>query len=342
MIEFTESVEIMEMDSPGIGDEDWLMKIVLAFDLGEEFVRDLRATFPDVDFRPAYNLEDEVKGVVDAEVQFGLISQGAFQEANCLRWFHYIGMGFDNILKEVPEIVESDILFTNTLGTHVIPMADHTFAMILAFAHHIPELIADQKAHRWDTQNYMDVMIELAGTTMGVVALGDVGKAIAQRARGFDMDVYAVDIHPMSPPPGVREVWGMERLDELLSLSDWLVVTAPYTAESRNMIDRRCIERIKPGAHIIVISRGGIVDEEALVDALRSGYIAGAGLDVLAQEPPPSDSPLWDVPNVLLSPHVSAHSPQLWVRRGQIFKDNLRRYLAGEPLLNVCDLKAGF
>ena len=318
------------------------MKVVLNFDLGEAFVDDLKATFPDVDFRPVNNHEEELREVVDAEVQFGEISREAFDAAKTLRWFHFIGMGFDGYKKNFPEMFDREFTFTRAPGTHVIPMAEHTFAMILAYAHRIPEFIAEKQAHRWKTEDYMDKMIELAGTTMGIVSMGGIGKAIAQRAQNFEMDVYAVDSQSMSPPPGVREVWGMDRLDELLARSDWLVVTTPYTEKSHNLIDRQRIERIKSGAFVVIMSRGGIVDEAAFVDALRSGQIAGAGIDAVAQEPLPADSPFWDIPNVIISPHVSAHSPQLWVRRGQIFKENLKRYLASEPLLHVCDSKTEY
>ena len=172
--------------------------------------------------------------------------------------------------------------------------------------------------------------------------MGDIGRAVARRAQGFDMEVYAVDVAPMEPPPGVREVWGPERLDDLLKISDWFVVTAPRTPQTEGLIDARRFGIMKPSAHLIVVSRGGIVDEEALAAALASGEIAGAGCDALWPEPPEPDSPLWDLPNMLISPHSSAHSPQLWERRRQIFKENLGRYLAGEPLRFVCDRKRGY
>ena len=318
------------------------MKVVLAYDLGGEFVTDLRATFPVVDFRRGYTVEEQLREVPDAEVQFGTITRDVYLAANKLRWFHFLGIGFDHIVRNIPEIVENEVVITNARQTHVIPMADHTFAMMLALAHNVPELIEDQRAHRWDTPKYFSRMKELAGTTMGIVAMGDIGKAVAQRAQGFDMDVYGVDIREMSPPPGVREVWGVDRIDDLVAISDWLVVTAPLTPQSRGMINRRRLERLKKGAVVIVVSRGSIVDEEALVDALRSGHVGGAALDATAQEPLAPDSPLWDAPNVLLSPHVSAESPQAWERRKEVFKENLRRYLASEPFLNLCDKRAGF
>ena len=166
--------------------------------------------------------------------------------------------------------------------------------------------------------------------------------AVARRALGFEMKVYAVDKHPRTPPPGVEEIWGLESLDDLLSISDWFVVTAPFTAETEGLIDAGRLAALKRGAHVIAISRGGIIDEEALIDALRSGQVSGAGLDVTAVEPLPDESPLWDMENVVISPHASALTPEMWQGRQEIFKENLRRFLAGEPFLYVCDKSAGF
>ena len=316
------------------------MKAVLAFDLGEEFVADLRASFPEVAFVTAYSEEEQLAQAPDAEIFFGTISREAFLAAARLKWYQYIGIGFDTDLLRVPELRDSPVVMTVNRETHVVPIADHVFAMILSFAHCIPGLIEDQKARRWDPHKW--AVTELAGSTMGVLAMGDIGRAVARRAQGFDMEVYAVDIAPMEPPPGVREVWGPERLDDLLKISDWFVVTAPRTPQTEGLIDARRFGIMKPGAHLIVVSRGGIVDEEALAAALASGEIAGAGCDALWPEPPAPDSPLWDLPNMLISPHSSAHSPQMWERRRQIFKENLGRYLAGEPLRFVCDRKRGY
>ena len=177
---------------------------------------------------------------------------------------------------------------------------------------------------------------------MGILALGDIGKAVARRAYGFDMDVYAVDLNPVTPPPQVKEVWGLERLDELMGMCDWFVVAAPLTAESRGLIDRRRIGLLKPSSYLIVISRGGIVDEDALADALRDGRLAGAGIDATAIEPLPQESPLWGLDNVVLSPHASALTPQMYEGRRQVFRENMRRFLNNEPFLYVCDKRAGF
>ena len=318
------------------------MNVTLSFDFGPAFVDRLRSSYPSATITQAYTLAEQLALAPDAEVQLGSLSREVFVAAPKLKWFHFVGIGFDPCLRAIPELVDSPVVMTNARGTHVIAMADHVFAMVLAFSHRLPQLLDDQRAHRWDTDKYVGTMGELAGSTMGVLAMGDIGRAVARRAQGFDMEVYAVDIKPMEPPPGVRQVWNTERLDELLEISDWLVVTAPLTAQTRNMIDRQRLKRLRPGSHIIVVSRGHIVDEDALIDALSSGHLAGASLDATDREPLPADSPLWDMSNVILSPHVSAESAQMLERRREIFKENLRRYLAGESLLYVCDKEAGY
>ena len=151
-----------------------------------------------------------------------------------------------------------------------------------------------------------------------------------------------MDKHPGTPPPGVSGLWGPDRLDDLLAMSDWFVVTAPLTAETRGLIDSRRLGLLKRGADVIVISRGKIVDEEALVERLRSGHLAGAGLDVTAVEPLPEDSPLWDMDNVVVTPHLSARSPDALAGARENFRENLRRFLANEPFIYVCDKRAGF
>ena len=318
------------------------MKVVIAFRIGSGFVEELRESFPDVEFRTAYTPEEQLREIPDAEVQFGLITREVLEAARKLRWFHFVGIGFDHVLTNAPNLAESDVVMTNARETHVIAMADHALAMILSFAHRVPDLVDDRRARNWDTKKYFGAMTELAGTTLGILAMGDIGKGVAQRAAGFDMEVYGVDVVPMEPPPGVREVWGPDRLDDMLAISDWFVVTAPLVESTRGLIDAGRLARLKRGAHVVVVSRGGIVDEDALAEAIRSGHLGGAALDATDPEPPVPESPLWDLPNVIISPHVSADSPQMWLRRREIFKENLRRYLAGEPLKHVCDKARGY
>ena len=318
------------------------MKVVLDSEADREFVAELRNSFPSVDFCQAPTQADQIREIPDAEVLFGAITPAVFEAAGKLRWCHFVGAGFDPLVRGNPAFVASDVVLTNAPGTHAMAMADHVMGMILMFAHRLVDMLDDQRAHRWDVDKYRAQIRELAGTTMGILALGSIGRAVAMRAKAFGMRVHAVDLKPMEPPEGVAEVRTLEGLEELLRISDWFVVTAPLTDGTEGLLNRERIGQLKQGSHLIVISRGGIVDEAAVVEGLRSGSIAGAGFDATKPEPPPDDSPLWDMPNVLISPHVSGDSPQTWERRYRIFKDNLARYLRGDPLLHICDKRAGF
>ena len=317
------------------------MKAVISSLITDKFLSELHANFPDVDFEVAETPDEQKLHIKDADVFLGVPSREVFLAADKLRWLQCPGTGIDRIMA-VPEILDSDVVVTNARGPHANPIADHTMGMIISFAHNLRELYDDQKAHRWDLRKYDQRMVELGGSTMGILALGDIGSAVARRAHAFGMDVYAVDAREMDPPPEVKEVWGTERLDDLLKISDWFVITVPFTEKTKGLIDRRRIEMMKPGAHLIVVSRGEIVDEEALVDALRSGHLAGAGLDVTAVEPLPADNPLWDLENVVITPHVSALTAEMWEGRRQIFQENLRRFLANEPFLYVCNKREGY
>ena len=307
----------------------------------EEFVAELRREFPDVEFRPSADKEEERANIRDADVFWGSPSRELVLAAERLRWVQCVGTGVEGIVS-VREIVDSDVVLTNCRGPHADPLADHVMGMVIVLAHKLNEMWDDQRERRWEPAKYDNRQMDLNGSTMGILALGDIGTAVARRAHGFGMRVYAVDRHPRPAPPTVEEVWGPERLDELLSISDWFVVAAPLTSETRGAIDRRRLGLLKPGAHVIVISRGNIVDEEALIDGLRSGRIAGAGLDAVSVEPLPESSPLWDMKNVVLSPHASGMTPTQWSERMEVFKENLRRFLANEPFLYVVDKKAGF
>ena len=317
------------------------MKVVVGTMVTDEFLGDLRASFPDVTFHPAATEEEQKREIADADIVYGRPSREVFLAADRLRWIQWDGTGIDD-LASVPELADSDVVLTNMRGPHAAPMADHALGMILSLAHRRRDLWEDQRQHRWEQAKYDGRMVELGGRTMGILALGDIGLAIARRANAFDMEVYAVDLKPVPSPPEVREVWSPDRLDELLGISDWFVVTVPLTSKSRGMLDRRRLGLLKPGARLIVMSRGGIVDEAALLEGLRSGRIAGAGLDVFDQEPLPQESPFWDMENVVFSPHVSALSPQMWEGRREIFKENLRRFLANQPFLYTCDKREGF
>jgi len=311
----------------------------------DEFVEQLRNAFPQINITQTSDDEEAKTEIVDAEVFYGAPSRDVFLAAKKLRWIHIPGTGIDRITG-ITEIVDSDVIVTNCRGPHAPSMGDHAIGMMIMLAHCMREQLEDQRLHRWEGDKYLGRQVELAGRTMGILALGDIGTAIARRAHGFGMQVYGVDLRPeiarQRARRWVRQVWGLERLVDMLRISDWFVVTAPITHISRGLVDRRMLGFLKNGAHVILMSRGNIVDQEALIDALQSGRVAGAGMDVMAKEPLPEDSPLWDMPNVVLSPHSSGVTPEMFEARRQIFRENLRRYLSCEPFLNVCDKQAGF
>jgi len=307
----------------------------------EERLRALRASAPEVAFVPVSSANEQLSEIVDADATYGWPSREALSLAQRLRWVHVGGAGIEHI-RTLPELIESDVVLTNGRGTMARSVADHAFALILSFTRRLREIAEDQRAHRWTRDLRLAQMRELTGSTLGILGLGQIGSYVAQRGAGFEMRVMAVDARPPAHHPYVGDVWGLDRLDELLASADYVVVTIPFTPESRRLLDRRRLQLMQHGAYLVVVSRGGIVDEGALLEALRSGQLAGAGLDVAETEPIPPESPLWDLPNLILTPHCSGNSPQTHDRLWALFAENVRRFVAGETLLNRCDKRAGY
>ena len=331
-------------------DKDKDTKAALVAELEEEFekfLEELREDFPNVIFEKSGTVENQKEQIKDAKAFYGLPSREVFLSAKNLQWIHVPGTGIDRM---IPEIRDSNVAVTNCRGPHAPSMADHVFGMIITLAHKLNEQSQDQRNHTWSTRKYSERQLELSGSTVGILGLGDIGKQVALRANGFGMKIYAVDKDPErviqqsggAVPPGVVELWGLDRLDEMLKISDWFIVAAPLTTDSRGLIDKKRLNLLKHGAHVIIISRGGIVDEDALTEAIQSGNIGGAGIDAFQNEPLDDKSPLWDMDNVFISPHASALTSEMFRGRQLIFKENLRRFISNEPFLYVCDKKAGF
>ena len=262
--------------------------------------------------------------------------------AQRLRWVHCTSAGIERI-RQLPELIEMDaVTLTNGRGAHAATIADHTFAFILAFTRNLRDIMEDQRAHRWERAARSQGARELSGSTLGILGLGKIGSEIARRAPGFGLQLRALDVNPAAEAPGVSEVWPLERLHEFLPTVDYLAIAIPITAETRHLIGARELALMRPDAYLCVMSRGGIVDQDALAEALKEGRLAGAGLDATEPEPLPAQHPLWDLPNVIISPHCSGASRQTSERGREILRQNLTRFLAGEPLINQCDKRAGF
>ncbi|MGN6809397.1 MAG: D-2-hydroxyacid dehydrogenase [Thermomicrobiales bacterium] len=318
------------------------MKIVVSVNPGEEILAQWQAAHPEVKFALATEPAAQVDEVEGADAYIGRIEREAFLGAGPrLRWVHSNGAGIET-MAAIPELVASDVTVTNTRGGHAPAIAEHMFGLLLALTRRLPDHLEDQREHRWPARGRLATMRELTGATMVVVGMGNIGRAIAKRAVAFEMRVLGVDIKPGPAPDGVEAIWPLDRLDEALRQAEVLVIATPQTAETRGMIDARRIRLLPQDAYLVVVSRGRIVDEPALIAALQSGKLAGAGLDVTATEPLPADNPLWDAPNLLITPHCSAASRQTSERVWDITTENIRRFVAGEPLTNVCDIRAGF
>ena len=227
-----------------------------------------------------------------------------------------------------------DVTVTSVSGIHAGPLAEFALLGILAFAKRLPELARDKARRAWP--DVMPTMRVLAGRTVLVVGLGAIGMAVARRAAAFEMHVLGVRRQPEAVP-GVDEVGTPDRLAELAERAYALVVTLPLTEQTRGLVDRAALAALRPGAVVVNVGRGAVIDEPALVESLRGGKLSGACLDVFANEPLPADSPLWTLDNVILSPHVAARTDDEDDRAVALFADNLRRHLDGAPLRNRVD-----
>ena len=296
---------------------------------------------------------EAVDAVRGAEIYFGLglprdILTAALETPGRLRWIHTGAAGVASLLH--PELIESGIVLTNSAGIHAPPMAETVIGMMLYFARGLDHAVRAQQESEWrpDIWERSDSGVrELSSATLGIVGFGGVGRAVAQRSRALGMRVAALrrtrpPAHEAADDIDVEMITGDDALGRLLEMSDFVVLAVPATPATRGMIGAGEIGRLRAGAVLINVARGSVIDEAALIDALRAGRLRGAGLDVFATEPLPAGSPLWTLPNVLITPHVSATSTRFWERESGLILDNLQRYLAGRDLINVVDTAAGY
>ena len=250
-----------------------------------------------------------------------------------LRWMQTGGAGNDWLLR-APEVANSNVVLTNGSGVAAIPIAEHVITLMFSLARNFHGFARAQRDHEWYRGGHLG---EVDGSTMGIVGLGAIGEKTAEKAQGLNMRVLGLRRDPTRTSPHVDRMLGPDGLFELLESSDWVVLASALTPETRGLIGEPELKRMKDTACLINIARGQIVQEEVLVQALQDGWIAGAGLDVFAREPLPPDSPLWDMPNVVVTSHRSGSTPHYNDRLVEIFIENLRRYRAGEPMINVVD-----
>jgi phosphoglycerate dehydrogenase-like enzyme len=318
------------------------MKLVLsaarpetAVDAG--LVARIRSIAPQLDVVVATSESMCEREIVDADAFFGNITPPVLAAATRLRWIQSPNIGQERYM--FAALASHPSTMTNPRGIFSDDIADHVMAFVLTLARGLHRYLQHQRKHYWAKTpgGYPTDVIHLPDATLGVFGLGGIGYAVATRAHAFGMRVLAVDPRQTDRPPEVSELWPVERLADLLGSSDFVVICAPETPETRGLFDASVIGQMRETAYLINIGRGKIVKLDALVDALKGGRLAGAGLDVFETEPLPADHPLWDMPNVLITPHVAGAGPHSIERLHAILLDNVQRFVNGAPLINVVD-----
>ena len=290
--------------------------------------------------------EEVMEAVRDAEVYFGFgVPRLLFLEAKRLKWVHSAAAGVGSAL--YPEMVNSDVLFTNSAGIHATPIAEYVIAGILHFLRGLDFAIDQQRRTEWNKTPFVrldSVLREMDTVRALIVGVGGLGGAAAQRLTALGARCTGVRRRvELGAPPGFARVIGLDELDAELPSHDVVVLAAPLTDETKELLTAARLGLLPRSAIVVNVARGAMLDEDALIERLRDGRLRGAVLDVFRTEPLASTSPLWQVPQVLLTPHVSPVSPgRFWPRQLDLFLDNWRRYLSGDPLRNVVDKHAGY
>jgi D-2-hydroxyacid dehydrogenase (NADP+) len=279
----------------------------------------------------------------EAEILVTLsIKKEIFLQAKKLKWIHFGLAGVDRSL--FPELLKSRVLITSSKGIHQETVSEHAMGLILALAKGIGESIKAQTRREWVQRELIDKRITLRDKVLGIVGLGNIGMELAVKAKAFGMKVLALKnkVKRVEKYKGVDKLYSKEKLKEVLSQSDFVVLLVPLTEETYHIIDEEKLGWMRKEAYLINVGRGPVVDEQALITALRNNSIKGAGLDVFENEPLNPNSPLYDFENVIITPHIAGSMPDYYKKVGELFKRNLERYFAGKKLINLVDKKLGY
>jgi phosphoglycerate dehydrogenase-like enzyme len=277
----------------------------------------------------------------DADAAFGTLPPELLPYAGQLRWLQAPAAappaGY-----YYPELISHPAVVTNFRGIYNDHIAAHIMALVLAFARGLHRYIPQQLRHQWQPAPAATGVVHLPETTALIIGVGGIGGETARLCAAFGMRVIGIDARRAEPPEGMEAIYGPERLDQLLPEADWVIMTIPHTPETEGLMRLERLRLMRPSAFLINIGRGMTVKLDDLNQALRQGLIAGAGLDVFEQEPLPPEHPLWEAPNLLLTPHVAGEGPYLDVRRLAILTENAQRFAQGAELLNVVDKRVWF
>ena len=305
-----------------------------------EQLSELQAAAPGVELVQCRNEGEAVERVADADASYGFITPRIIRAGKSLKWVQQSSAGVEHLMK-IPELVQSDIILTNMQRAYAPEIADQAIGYLLAFTRGLAHFVRTQPSQEWRASGPGVVLDELMGKTLLVVGLGGIGSEIARRAAAFGMRVVATDPKVRERPLYVDELHKPSAFHSLLPRADVVASAVPLTNASRKMIGAEEFGIMKRGVILINVSRGGVVDTEALVSALDNKQVAAAGLDVTDPEPLPKGHPLW-TRNVIITPHSAGQSPGGERRRHEVLLENLRRFAAREMLLNIVDKTVGY
>lgn len=316
---------------------DAATKKIVVTGMDESSIRELQSVTPEASIVAAGE-SDALQKIADADAIFGTITPELFRAATKLQWVQIYSAGVEHYL--FPEFAGSAVVLTNCKIIQGPEIADHAMALLLSLTRDLYKTIPARTSEEWSRGRHDP--IELRGKTAVIIGVGGIGSQIAQRAHAFGMNVIGVDPKEMPLNPYVSRMVFPDRLDSVLPLAHVVFVSAPLTPQSQGMVGARQFERMRKGAYFIAVSRGKLYDTQALVKALDSRHLAGAGLDVTNPEPLPKGHSLWKFENVVITPHIAGQSDGIAERRMTLIKENIARFVKGEPLENVVDKKKGY
>jgi len=312
------------------------MNILLFRGVPESTLTDLHAEFHSCHFRATTSLKQLEDALDWPEVVFGNAPAALLARAPRLRWLQIVSSGFD----EYRSLEGGPVAVTTAHGMHAPVIAQHVLLMFMLFVRGQLHFEQCQRRKIWDRRP--SVPQDPAALTVGLLGFGAVGREICRLLRPLGPRLIAAKLTPGITPPELDELYPRERLDDLLGASDHIVLALPLTPDTKGVLDRNRLARLKPGAILHNISRGSLVDESFLIEQLRTRQLGGAALDVFAEEPLPADSPLWDLPNVVITPHLAGHHRDLSLVLLNLFKENLHRFLHHQPLKNSANFARGY
>jgi len=321
------------------------LKVLISFDLPEIYVEKIKDVSPNLDVLRSKDKDEALSLIEDADILLaGFFSKELFLAAKRLKWIQAWGAGVDGIL--LPEVVKSRVTVTNARGVHPTPISEHVLGLMLCLCRKLHLFIRNQAERKWErfeSWTSAEQVEELSGKTVGIVGLGTIGTEIARKAKCLGMNVIATKRDPsQTASTSVDRLVPPSDLNQLLAESDFVVLSLPLTNETEGMIGKAQFKSMKRTAYLINVSRGRIVQEDRLIEALKQGWIAGAGLDTFENEPLPRDSELWGFRNVIITPHVAGLTPYYMERLTAIFCENLHPTIHDRPLINVVDKTLGY